>query len=185
MVIEMPNNNRGFISTTLVVSIIIISILLIVIIVRRFEHLNAFSTNITIRSRDRLENIKQPNCFWGNPPRMIRDGTGLATSTIVLQCTHIDGIRTILHTNHTTISTNWITRRNATNQTITNNNQLQIDVIRVVAIPNGYRIVFRLQSRTAGNYSLVLNANRITTNDGFSNSQISTRDLNDYFIEVS
>ena len=165
-------NNQGFISTTLVVSTIIISLLLILIIMNRSERISVFATNVTAQNRERLVDFKTPNCFWGNPPLMrIQPGQGIATSTIILQCTHVDGIQTLLNTPHSTIIS-WVNRRNANNRYVNialNDPQFQIEVVRIIAIPNGYRIVFRLQSNNPGSYFLIFTQNRIRTNDGFGN----------------
>lgn len=181
-------NNRAFISTGLVVTIIILSILLIVIIMRSFGQVNTFSYNVTFRSRQRLANAKHPNCFWGTLPTMRLVG-GIATSTITLQCTHVDGMRPLAYRGvdrpelYERILT-WITRTNAANNQYAGN-ALQIDVIRVVAIPNGYRFVFSVEARAVGRYNLTLNENSLRTMENFYNLRLSTADRGNSNINVT
>ena len=175
-------NNKGFISTTMVVSVIILAIGLTFLIIRQFEVNSFFAHQYTQAARERLATTKHPNCFWGRPPLMRRHPTtGMATTVLTLECTHVDGIVTPTNA----IVNNLTIRRRGNNNPIPNNiDNLQTRWLNLNLIPNGFQIAFEIQSRAPGDYSITLNANAIRTRSNFGNFPIASTDLTGDYILV-
>ena len=161
-------NNKGFVSTALIITTIILASAIILLMIFKRETNSSFASNIATSIKIKLSQSKEPNCFWGSAPYMtLYEGT--ATSTILLSCTHIDGILTnlpaILNTEIIPSTFISIYKENGV-QT----NDLQIKLVRIIPIINGYKIVIEVKSNILGNYYLRLNKEQIYTNDNYPNS---------------
>jgi len=190
-------DNRGFISTALVVSVSILAMILLLSIIRSFETNNFHAYNITRGARDRLTDAKNPNCSWGQTPFMKIHQTAameeagidaVATSAILLNCSHVDGINTHSIPTDDEISNNWITikryNENIAEWQILDNNSMafNVEVANINTSGNEasileIRIIFNLTSSLPGRYILVLERSSIYTFDEFGNIELTTREI--------
>ena len=176
-------NKKGFISTAFIISVVILASAIILLMMERKTTNSNFESNIAINIKTKLLQAKSPHCSWGISPYMILGIDGIATSTITLDCFHIDGISNdLINTNYNTITNYYISKykRDDINgdKVVSNDTELKLTVINVKKIHNGYEVVMELESRTPGMYYLKLNTNSIVTNDNYYNKELISADLN-------
>lgn len=153
-------NNKGFISTALVITTIILAAAIILLLINKVETNSNFSSAIATNVKTKLVNAKSPHCFWGSAPYMTLF-QGVATSSILVSCFHIDGINSAIEELNIENLTSYFEI----------SNPAKISVTKVLVIPktNGYNILLELSSVNAGKYTLKLKKNTIETNDGYYN----------------
>ena len=164
----MMNSRRGFIAIPLVLSIIIFATVIIFLMFNRLSNNKNFMVNIAQNVKGRLATAKKPNCTWSKAPFMKIIGTEDAAASMVLTCTHIDGISTNI------TETSMINYLRVLNASKANTTDLRVKVVKVTATNNGYKIVLELKSKKIGNYYLRLISDQIMTKDNYKNLELDS-----------
>ena len=164
-------NNKGVISISLVLTIMMLVSAIILLIISRHENNRILTSHIINSSRTVLAEAKNPNCYWGNSPYM----NSSAQSLILLTCTHIDEIETDLINELTTLTvSDYIT---VLDSELNPNNNIDVQVNKVVNTSYGYKIYLNLESTTAAKYFLKLNNNQICTKDNYCNKELISKEI--------
>jgi len=167
----MMKNNRGFIAIPLVLSIIIFATAVVYMMYSKYSSNSYLMVNIAQNVKKRLATTKNPNCVWGPSPFMKIFGTNDASSSMLLTCSHMDGIETDLQAMTDAQISNYIKILDQSGNPTTN---FKLKIIKVNDIVIGYRIAFDLRSGVVGKYQLRLIEGKICTNDGYCNTELTS-----------
>ena len=145
---------NGFISTSLIISIIVLASSIIFLIINKSENNNNLTTIIELKAKERLTEVKKPNCFFGLAPTMELG----VTSFISLTCTHPDDIDNNLESIDFTFFTT----------------DLEISIISVTKITKGYEVILELDAPAMEDYYITLKDNTICTSKFYCNEILTS-----------